>query len=137
MFKTIALPVDLAHKTDLSRGITVAVDLAKHYDANLAFVGVTGSGPGSVARSPEGFTQELEKFASEVGTLYGLDIGFKSVVSNDPAIDLEDRVGESVKELNADLVVMPSHKPGLLEHVFASHAGRFASHSDLSVFIVR
>jgi len=137
MFSNIAIPIDMAHKETLSRGISVAIDLAKHYDASLSFVGVTGSGPGPTAKNPQEFDEQLGAFASQVGADNGLEVGFKSIVSHDPAVDLEERVAESVRDLNADLVVMPSHKPGLLEHVFASHAGRFASHSDLSVFIVR
>jgi hypothetical protein len=34
-------------------------------------------------------------------------------------------------------VVMASHVPGMLEHVWSSHAGRLASHASASVFIVR
>jgi len=137
MFKKIVAPVDLAHKAELGRGLGVAVDLAKHYGATLTLIGVTGTGPGNVAHNPDEYTAALTAFASDVGEKGGIEVQSVAVVSNDPAVELENRIAETAKELGADLAVMASHKPGLLEHIFSSHAGYLASHADLSVFVVR
>ncbi|NKB58358.1 MAG: universal stress protein [Alphaproteobacteria bacterium] len=137
MFKSIGVPVDLPHADQLKRSIEVAVDLAKHYGAALNLVGVTGVTPGAAAHNPKEFDEKLRDFAIRLRNEHGVEVGHKSVVSHDPAVDLEEKIGQAAKDLGSDLVVMSSHKPGLLEHIFASHAGHFASHSDLSVFIVR
>ena len=137
MFKKIVVPVDLAHKAALGRAIGVAVDLAKLYGAPLVLIGVTGAGPGDVAHNPKEYGERLAAFAAEIGAAGDLDVQSMAVVSNDPAVDLEKRIAETASDLGADLAVMASHKPGLLEHIFASHAGYFASHTDLSVVIVR
>lgn len=137
MYRMIVVPVDLEHKAELARGIDVAVDLAKHYGAQLALIGVTGVAPGAAAHNPKEYDERLAAFASKVGADSGLKVHSKTVVSNDPAVELEKRIGEAAKEMGADLAVMMSHKPGLMEYVFASHAGYFAAHTELSVFIVR
>lgn len=137
MFKVIGVPVDLSHADQLKKGIEVAVDLAKHYDAALNLVGITPVTPGPVAHNPEEFEAKLREFSSQLSAKHGIEVGYKAVVSHDPAVDLEEKIGQASKDLGSDLIVMSSHKPGLLEHIFASHAGHFASHTELSVFIVR
>lgn len=136
-FKTIMVPVDLAHKDLIQRGVSVACDLAKHYGAAMHVVGVTASTPSRVAHSPEELTAKLEAFAAELGKKHDIEVHTKTVLSHDPAVDLEDKLGEAATDLNADLVVMSSHKPGIIDFFFESHAGTFARHTDLSVFIVR
>jgi len=137
MFKAIGIPVDLSHADQLKWAIEVAVDLAKHYGAALNLVGVTPVTPGPVAHNPQEFEAKLREFSSRLGAQHGMEVGYKAVISHDPAVDLEEKIGQASKELGADLIVMSSHKPGLLEYIFSSHAGHFASHTDLSVFIVR
>ena len=44
---------------------------------------------------------------------------------------------KAVADTNADLVVMASHAPGLMDYVFSTHAGHMAIHSKASVFVVR
>ena len=39
--------------------------------------------------------------------------------------------------VGADLVIMASHVPGMLEHIFSSHGGYIAQHAKVSVFVVR
>lgn len=136
-FSAIMVPVDLSHLAGLRRALEVAADLARHYKAALHIVAVTSAAPGTVAPTPEAFDDRLHALADEFGASHGLNVEAHTVISHDPAVDLEDKLGESAKELGVDLVVMASHKPGLLEYIFASHAGHFAAHTDLSVFIVR
>ena len=47
------------------------------------------------------------------------------------------RLVELADRVDADLIVMASHIPGLADYVFSSNAGYLASHSKLSVFVVR
>jgi len=137
MFSVIMVPVDLSHLARLRRALEVAADLARHYKAALHIVAVTTAAPGTVAPTPEAFDVRLHGLADEFGASHGLSVEAHTVISHDPAADLEDKLGETAHGLGADLVVMSSHKPGLLEYIFASHAGHFAAHTDLSVFIVR
>lgn len=137
MYKKIMVPVDLGHTEKLEKAIATAADLAKHYHAPAQMVGVTASAPGSIAHSPKEYAQKLEEFAVAEGRKLGVEFGAHTIISPDPAIDLDDTLGREAHEIGADLIVMGSHVPGFAEHLFSSNAGYLASHSDISVFVVR
>jgi nucleotide-binding universal stress UspA family protein len=137
MYKTIMVPVDLERRELLDKALSTAADLARHYDAAMYLVGVTAAAPSAVAHNPEEFADNLEKFGSEQAAKHGVPIKTKSMLSHDPAIDLDDVLERAASELGADLIVMASHVPGFTEHVFASNAGYLAMHTSLSVFVVR
>lgn len=137
MFKVIMVPVDMAHVDTLQRAFAVAGDLCRHYGAVMHIVDVTATAPGQAAHSPKELEGKLEAEARTLADTYGVPVHAKTVVSHDPAVELSDNLSDTAHELNADLVVMASHKPGLLQFIFHSHAGDFAADTDLSVFIVR
>lgn len=137
MYSTIMVPVDLEHTNQLGKAIATAADLAKHYKASLHVVGVTSSAPGAVAHNPDEYAEKLQQFAADQTSAHGIEFAAKAMISPDPAVDLDDTLKKAASELSADLVVMASHVPGFIDYIFASRAGYLASHSDLSVFVVR
>jgi len=137
MYKSIMVPVDLEHTDTLEKALATAADLAKRYHAELHAVGVTMSAPGVVAHNPSEYAQKLEAFAADQTAKHGMGFRAKAMVSHDPAADLDQTLKQAASEIGADLVVMASHVPGFLDHIFSSRAGYLASHTDLSVFIVR
>lgn len=137
MYKNIIIPVDLAHQEGLAKALSVGADLAKHYDAKITAVSVTSSAPTSVAHNPSEFGQVLEKFADEQSQAHGVRFFAKAMTTPDPTIDIDDALNEAASELNCDLIIMGSHVPGFSEHIFASRAGYLASHSAISVLVVR
>ncbi|MEL6217754.1 MAG: universal stress protein [Pseudomonadota bacterium] len=137
MFKKIMVPVDLSHTERMEKALTVAADLAKHEGAEAHLVGVTQSGPTAVADTPEDFANAMSDFATQRSEAAGITFTPHTEVSHDIAVDLDATLERAAKALGADLIVMASHVPGFAEHIFASNAGYLASHSDLSVFVVR
>ena len=137
MYKNIMVPVDLAHTGMLGKALAVGADLAKHYGATITAVAVTASTPSTVAHNPKEFAEVLEAFAAEQSQQHEVAFASRMMMSPDPAIDVDDALAKAASELDCDLVVMGSHVPGFTEHVFASRAGYLASHSNLSVFVVR
>lgn len=137
MYNKIMVPVDLRHAETLGKAIKTAADIARANDASVTFVGVTTLQPSSAAHTPEEYEQKLAAFAAEKGKAAGIAIGHLAKVSHDPAIDKDDLLEEIVEENGFDLVVMASHVPGFAERIFASNAGYLASHSKVSVFVVR
>ncbi len=137
MYSNIMVPVDLAHVERLAKALDTAADLARHYGASVCYVGVTTSAPGEAAHNPAEFEARLEALGAAQAERHGAAVSTRTIVSNDPAIDLDDKLIGAVQETGADLVVMASHMPGLMEHVFASNAGYVASHAAVSVFVVR
>lgn len=137
MYNTIMLPVDLQHPERLDKAIKVAADLVKLYQAELIFVGVTGNVPGSIASDYSEFVIALETFATSQANRHDILIASKAIASLDIAAELDTILVDAAAEIQADLIVMASHIPGLADYVFSSNAGYLANHAKLSVFVVR
>ncbi len=137
MYRKIMVPVDLAHLDVIEPALEKVADLARHYDAEVCYVGVTANTPGSVARTPQEYTQKLEVFAKERGEAHGQPVSTKTITSPDPIADLDDVVIKAIDEVGADLVVMPTHPPKHLDVIMPSHGGKIATHTKVSVFLVR
>ncbi len=137
MYRKIVVPVDLAHTDKLEKALATAADLAKHYRAKTYYVGVTAPAPSAVAHSSAEYAEKLELFAAEQSAQRGLQVEAKTATSTDPIRDLDDALRDTIEDLGADLVVMASHVPGFGSHIFASNAGYLASHTSVSVFVVR
>ncbi|WP_416139788.1 universal stress protein [Halomonas sp. HK25] len=137
MYHKIMVPIDLAHIEVIEPTLETVADLARHYDAEVCYVGVTSNAPGSVARTPQEFTQKLEAFAQKRAAVHGQPVSTHTIVSPDPIADLDDNLIQAIKEVGADLVVMPTHPPKHLDVIMPSHGGKVATHTDVSVFLVR
>ena len=138
MYSKIMVPVDLGHLDRLQRALATAATLGRTFDCPVVYVAITTETPSEHARTPKDFQKKLEAFAAEQAEKHGVARAeAKSYASHDPAADLDDTLMGAVDEIGADLVVVGSHKPGLAEHIFASHAGHMAVHAPVSVFVVR
>lgn len=137
MFKTLMVPVDLAHPERLERALSTAALVARASGGSIHLVAVTMSGPTQLAHTPEEFDTKFEAFAAEQGALSNTEMLAHTVLSNDPAIDLDALLIETADALDADLVVMATHIPGAAEYVFASHGGHLAAHAKQSVLLIR
>ncbi|MGI9380208.1 MAG: universal stress protein [Methyloligellaceae bacterium] len=137
MFRKIVVPIDLGHVEKLERALAVSADLAKLYNADLHYLGITTTAPSSVAHNPEEFAAKLKAFTAKQATKRGIEINSHTSTSPDPVRDLDNVIETTVDNLDADLVVMASHVPGFAEYIIASNAGYLAAHSKISVFVVR
>ena len=137
MYSTIMVPVDLAHADTVEKALITAGDLGKYYHARVVVVGVAHTAPGSVAHNPEEYGQKLQAFTQEYSNSTGCPMEARTVICNDPAVELDDALAKTGKDLGADLVVMASHVPSFRDHLYHANATYLAGHVDYSVFIVR
>lgn len=137
MYKKIMVPVDLAHTDALDKALTVAADLSRHYKAPVTYVGVTGTAPSLAAKSDKEYKQKLTDFAAQESKSRGIKTNADTVLSHDPQAELHGLLLNEYNRIGADLVVMASHVPGIMDHIFSSNAGHLASHADVSVMVVR
>ncbi len=137
MYGKIMVPVDLAHVERLGKALDTAADLAKHYAIPVCFVGVTPETPSEVAHTPQQFAQKLDAFAADQASRRGIETEAMAFASHDPTVDLDKTLLQAIRETGCDLVVMASHVPGFVDHIFSSNAGTVASHADVSVFVIR
>ncbi|MDX5359774.1 MAG: universal stress protein [Alphaproteobacteria bacterium] len=137
MYRRIMVPVDLTHVERLDKALNTAADLAKHYGIPMCLVGVTAAAASPVAHTPAEYASKLAAFGTDQSKQRGIEIETKAYTSHDPAIDLDKTLMGAIEELDADLVVMASHIPGVPDHIFASNAGYLAAHAGCSVFVIR
>ncbi|SDJ47700.1 universal stress protein [Billgrantia gudaonensis] len=137
MYRKIMVPIDLAHLDVLEPSLATVADLARHYDAEICYVGVTATQPGSVARTPEEYQQKLDAFADERAAVHGQPVSTHVITSPDPIADLDDLLIDAIDDVGTDLVIMPTHPPKHLDVLMPSHGGKVATHTDVSVFLVR
>lgn len=137
MYKNIMVPVDLAHAEKMALALDTAAKLSKIYDANVTYVGVTSAAPGPLGHNPAEYDQKLADFAARQAKAHGIKTHGKTMVSHDPAVDLDDALVKAVHETGSDLVVMATHIPNVVDHIWPSNGGRLATHTDASVFLVR
>lgn len=137
MFKQIMAPVDLAHSEKLRRALDCAADLAKHYDAPITYVGVTSPQPSQLAHNPQEFGQKLEEFARGEASKHGVKAAAHTAIAHDPTTEVDDGLMRAIDETGADLVVMASHVPNVMDHIWPSNGGKLAEHAKCSVMVVR
>jgi nucleotide-binding universal stress UspA family protein len=130
-------PVDLAHADRLDKALSVAADLSRHWGAPVTYVGVTAATPSAIAHTPAEYAKKLEAFVQGEVEKHGHEATARAMVSHDPTTDLDDTLLKAVGETGADLVVMASHIPGVMDYVWPSNGGKLAEHSDASVLVVR
>lgn len=139
MYQKILVPVDLAHTDDMSKALSMAIDIAKHYSSTLCYVAVTNTAPSAAAHNPKELALKLNAFAQEQGKLHGVATDSKVISTADTAVELDKRLLEAIEETGADLVIMASHPPGVGDrlHILHSNGANIVRHSNVSVFIVR
>ncbi|MEM5472145.1 universal stress protein [Hoeflea sp. AS60] len=137
MYKKIMVPVDLAHVDKMDVALNTAANLSRLYSAPITYVGVTSSAPGPLGHNPAEYGKKLGGFAAAQAEIHGIETDAKAVISHDPAVELDDALVKAVHETDSDLVVMASHIPNVVDHVWPSNGGRLATHTDASVFLVR
>ncbi|SFB74898.1 universal stress protein [Tropicimonas isoalkanivorans] len=137
MFTRIMVPVDLAHVNRLEKALTCAADLGKLYSIPVIYVGVTTALPSKLAHTPQEFRERLKEFAAEQARVAGIETGYFALETHDPAIDLDPALIRAASELEADLIVVASHIPNLMDYVWPSNGGTLAAHAKSSVLVVR
>ncbi len=137
MFNQIMVPVDLEHTDELEKSLAIAADLSEHYEAPVCYVGVANEEPSSISHNPAEFEQKLSEFAEAQASQSGHTATSRMFVGHDLVADVDDVLLRAVDEVGADLVVMASHVPTLVDYVWPSNGGKIAAHSKAAVFVVR
>lgn len=137
MYNVILVPVDLRIMPEIEKSIAVAADLGRHYGASVTLLSISGTGPNIVADGPEIYAKKIEEYATVKGAKYDFTFDHRHIASLDPSAELQRRIQEVADEIGADLVVMASHQPGILDYLWPANATSFAAHTPLSVMVVR
>lgn len=141
MTKSILLPVDPDEKVSWQKALPEAVDLARHRGATLHVMTVVPDFGSSIVATyfPANFEKQAQaKARSELETLA------KNEIPNDVSLQLIVAHGRIYQEIckaadaiEADLIIMASHKPEVSDVLLAPNAAQVLHHTARSVMIVR
>lgn len=137
MYKHIGVPIDLAHPDTLEKALATAADLGKWYSAKITLISVSTTAPSAIAHNPEEFAEKLKAFAQDQAAKRDIAFHTRALSSTDLQIDLNKQLDKAMHDETVDLVIMGSHAPGFADYVFHGHSSYIATHSDLSVLVVR
>jgi nucleotide-binding universal stress UspA family protein len=140
MFKRILVPVDLAEPDLAKPAIDTAITMARGSSGTIRIVNVLPMTPVMLAEYvPPDFDEQQRKSADEaVKKLVdesGLEPGRISATVRQGGIYHE--VIEEAKAINADLIVMTSHRPDMRSYFLGSNAGHVVRYANCSVLVLR
>ena len=136
MYKTILVPIDMAHVAEGKRIIDVAVEHAAE-NARIILLNVVEEIPNWAAvelpadiidKSLESSQTELKAIANASGIK--MDIEVRTGHSYNTILDVAEDKG-------ADLVIIASHRPGLQDYFLGSTAAKVVRHAKCSVLVIR
>lgn len=145
---TILVPVDLDHESSWRKALPSAVDQARISGGKVHLIHVVpGITPGLDWRyAIRGETGTLDydvKDVQEAAERRLLDLMAQHVPAEfqgavmAPHGTIYDEIIKASERLNADLIVMASHRPSLKDYLLGPNAARVARHARSSVQIVR
>jgi nucleotide-binding universal stress UspA family protein len=140
VFKTILVPVDLAEPELAKPAIDTAVAMARTASGAVRLVNVLPMTPVMLAEYvPPDFDAQQRGSAEEslaaLGRECGLDEAHVSTVIRQGGVYHE--VIEEAKAMQADLIVMTSHRPDMRSYFLGSNAGHMVRYAPCSVLVLR
>jgi len=134
--KKVLVAVDVARSGGNEACVKIAHDIAGTMDATLVLLYVIIPIPGYVAMEIPGGLQgkwksEAAKELRELAARY--DPSDVVIREGDPATEILAHASE----INANLIVLHSHEPGLSTYFLGSVASRVVRHAHCSVHVVR
>jgi nucleotide-binding universal stress UspA family protein len=140
MFKKILVPVDLAEPDLAKPAIDAAVEMARASQGSLRIVNVLPMTPVMLAEYvPPDFDLQQRKSAEDglkkLVEKSGLDASRVSGTVRQGGIYHE--VIEEAKAVDADLIVMTSHRPDMRSYFLGSNAGHVVRYASCSVLVLR
>lgn len=140
MYKRILVPVDLADPNLAKPALESAIMIAKAYDATIRLVNVLPLTPVMLAEYvPPDFELQQRKSAEEALAIIAKEVALEpervSTVVRQGGIYQE--ILDEAKAIEADLIVMSSHRTGVRTYFLGSEAGHVVRYATCSVLVVR
>lgn len=141
MYKHILLPVDLGNESSWQKALPAAVEYCTAFGATLHVMTVVPDfGSPMVAQFfpvdhekqvIESTTELLHKFVAD---RVPDNIKVQHIVADGT---IYKTIIETAEQIDADLVIMGSHRPELEDYLLGPNAARVVRHSNKSVLVVR
>lgn len=140
MYKSVLLPLDLAHESSWKKALPVARQLCEAFGAKLHVVTVIQDiRTGMVAQYfPDDYEQAMAHTAAEeLSQLVARELPDMEVSEHVAAGQVYREIVRTAEKQGCDLIVMASHRPELSDILIGPNADHVARHTVASVMIVR
>jgi len=136
MYKTILVPIEMAHVAEGKANIDLATKHAAE-GAKIILLNVVEDIPnwaavelpaGLMEQSIESAQSELKAIATAAGLK--MEVAVRTGHSYNTILDV-------AKEKDVDLIIIASHRPGLQDYFLGSTAAKVVRHANCSVLVVR
>ncbi|WP_041768356.1 universal stress protein [Pseudovibrio sp. FO-BEG1] len=141
MYKDILVPVDLDHPEASEKAVGTACQMAKDYGAVLHFLSVVPPvSPLIASYFPKNYRSSLSAAANErlhaftAQYVRSDDIKRQHVIAHG---SVYDEILQMRDQLNADLIILTSHRPELKDYLLGPNTARIVRHAPCSVMVVR
>lgn len=140
-YNNVVIPIDLAHASSWRSALPIAIDHARQNGATLHVVTVVPNAdiPAIAVHLPKGIDSHIRSAG-----LDALNALVQEQIPNDVLVN--KRVGQGriykevlrmAKAVDADLIVMASHRPELTDYLIGANASHVMRHAECSVLVVR
>ena len=140
MYRRILLAVDLADEAKSPKGLAEALELARLAEGQLRLVNVQPLLPATFMEYvPADFDAEQESRARDaLAAIAGtIPLGAERVSVAVASGGVYHELLREASEWGADLVVVGSHQPALMDYLLGSNAKTIVAHAQCSVLVVR
>jgi universal stress protein F len=140
MYKKILVPIDLSDTELAKPAIEAAVSLASASGGSVRLINVLPMTPVMLAEYvPPDFDVQQRKSAEEAMTIVAreCDLPGERVSGTVRQGGIYHEVLEEAKAIDADLIVMTSHRPAMRTYFLGSNAGHVVRYAKCSVLVVR
>jgi nucleotide-binding universal stress UspA family protein len=140
MYRRILVPIDLVDVELAKPALATAVMMAKPRNGAIRLVNVLPLTPVMLAEYvPRDFEMHQRAAAEEAIAIVAMETSLGpdriSTVVRQGTIDRE--ILDEAKAMNADLIVMSSHRTGIRTYFLGSNAGHVVRYATCSVLVVR
>ena len=140
-YDNILVPVDLAHDSSWRKALPEAVDFALRHQSRLHLMTVVPDAdiPAIANHLPDDIDLRIREKGQE-----GLDELSRQEIPgslDSQTIVAQGRVDKQIlkvaSDVNADLIIMASHRPKASDYLFSANAAYVTRHATCSVMVVR
>ncbi|MEW6769091.1 MAG: universal stress protein [Pseudomonadota bacterium] len=140
MFNSILVPIDLAD-TDLAKpAIETAASLSKSSGGTVRLVNVMPMTPVMLAEYvPPDFDAQQRQTSNDALSIVARESGIdaRRISTSIRQGGIYHEILEEAADVDADLIVMTSHRPSMQNYFLGSNAGHIVRYAKCSVLVVR
>jgi nucleotide-binding universal stress UspA family protein len=140
MFKHILVPVDLAETELAKAAVDTAIGMARTSGGTVRIINVLPETPLMLAEYvPPDFEAQQKAASEEALAIIAKECGLEAgrVTSTVRQGGIYHEVLEEAKAIDADLILMSSHRPAMRTYFLGSNAGHVVRFAKCSVLVLR